>query len=68
MSKDNSKKSMLEIMAAKQGKTVGQMFADGAAPVIGVKEERLPAPVYFPDPDATPEEIRELIDSLDKDK
>lgn len=66
MSKD--KVSMLDIMAAKQGKTVSQWLADGAKPVIGVKEERLPAPVYFPDPDATPEEIRELIDSLDKDK
>ena len=66
MNKD--KVSMLDIVAKKQGKTVAQMFADNPAPVIGVKEEKLPAPVYFPDPDATPEEIRNFIDSHDKDK
>lgn len=59
MSKD--KVSMLDIIAAKQGKTVSKMFAEEAKPVIGVKEERLPAPVYFPDPDATPEEIKAFL-------
>lgn len=62
-----NKGDIFDAMAEKQGKTAGQMIAEriGSTPVKAKQEKRLPAPMYFPDPDATPEEVKEFLERED---
>lgn len=67
MNKNKGKGDIFDIIAAKQGKTAGEMIAERIAstPIRAKQEEKLPGPMYFPDPDATPEEVKEFLERED---